>query len=107
MAARIAQNAGQSMSQSPCFYDFMLMHICQLDSGTSFLFTSQRIKSILHPSHQNLPPMPDSVDGFMTTGLNMRPAFFGCFPTQNPPEYPLVISLPNSPPISGNDPVTK
>jgi len=35
----------------------------------------------------------------------MRPTFFGCFPTQNPPEYPLVISLPMSPPINGDNPV--
>lgn len=51
--------------------------------------------------------MPASTDQFISTGVNMRATFFGCFPTQNPPEYPIVIYLPNSPPINGDDPVTK
>jgi hypothetical protein len=40
-------------------------------------------------------------------GVRQRATFFGCDPTQTPPEYPLVIYLPNAPPITGDDPVTK
>ena len=37
----------------------------------------------------------------------MRPTFFGCFPTQTPPEYPIVVYFPNSPPLNGHGPVAK
>jgi len=38
--------------------------------------------------------------------VNLRPTFFGCDPTQTPPEFPLVIYFPNAPPVNGIDPVT-
>ncbi|KAG6917429.1 hypothetical protein DXG01_002515 [Tephrocybe rancida] len=57
-------------------------------------------------SHQQFPPIPQTPQGFEDTGVNARPTFFGCDPTQSPPEYPLVIYLPNAPPINGDDPVT-
>ncbi|GLB40375.1 putative cytoplasmic phospholipase A2, catalytic subunit [Lyophyllum shimeji] len=75
-------------------------------NGSSLLFTSQRLATLLRPSHQQFPPIPGSVDAFIQTGVNARPTFFGCDPKQTPPEYPLVIYLPNAPSINGDDPVT-
>ncbi|KAF8071892.1 phospholipase B [Lyophyllum atratum] len=78
----------------------------QWPNGSSLLFTSQRQSTILRPSHQQFPPIPSSVEAFIATGVNARPTFFGCEPEQNPPEYPLVVYLPNAPPINGDNPVT-
>ncbi|KAF9241566.1 phospholipase B [Melanogaster broomeanus] len=75
-------------------------------NGTSLLTTSQRISSILSSSHQALPPMPLSTQDFVSTGVNQRPTFFGCNPSQAPAEYPLVIYLPNSPPLDGSAPAS-
>ncbi|CAK5281501.1 unnamed protein product [Mycena citricolor] len=75
-------------------------------SGSSVLTTSQRLSTILRASHQQFPPIPQSANDFISTGVRQRPTFFGCDPSQTPPEYPLVIYLPNSPPITGDDPVT-
>lgn len=61
----------------------------------------------MQASHQQFPPIPASPDDFISTGVNARPTFFGCDPVHNPPEFPLVIYLPNAPPINGDDPVTK
>lgn len=76
-------------------------------SGTALLATAQRQANQLRSSHQQFPPIPQTPDAFVETGTNARPTFFGCDPLQDPPEYPLVIYLPNSPPITGADPVTK
>lgn len=76
-------------------------------SGSSLFFTASRIATLLQSSHQPFPPLPKNVDEFISTGVNMRPTFFGCYPTQNPPEYPIVVYLPNSPPLNGKNPVTK
>ncbi|KAF9227378.1 phospholipase B [Gyrodon lividus] len=75
-------------------------------NGTSLLATSQRISSILSSSHQLLPPIPSSVRDFISTGVNQRPTFFGCYPSQAPAEYPLVIYIPNSPPLDGSAPAS-
>ncbi|KAL4078419.1 lysophospholipase catalytic domain-containing protein [Scleroderma yunnanense] len=75
-------------------------------NGTSLLSTSQRISSVLSSSHQGFPPIPSSAQSFISTGVNQRPTFFGCNPSQNPAEYPLVIYLPNSPPLDGSPPAT-
>ncbi|KAI5118461.1 hypothetical protein M0805_006280 [Coniferiporia weirii] len=75
-------------------------------NGSSIIFSSQRMTNLLQTSHQAFPPIPASTSDFLSTGVNQRPTFFGCFPAQNPPEFPLVIYLPNSPPINGDDPVT-
>ncbi|RDB16981.1 Lysophospholipase 1 [Hypsizygus marmoreus] len=75
-------------------------------NGTGLLFTALRQSTILRASHQQFPPIPQTPDAFIQTGVNSRPTFFGCDPKQSPPEYPLVIYLPNSPPINGDDPVT-
>lgn len=56
---------------------------------------------------QQFPPIPDKESDIARLGLNRRPTFFGCDPKQNPPEFPLVIYIPNAPPADGSDPVTK
>jgi len=75
-------------------------------NGTSPLFSQARMSTVLQTSHQQFPPIPASAADFLSTGVNQRPTFFGCDPALNPPEFPLVIYLPNSPPINGEDPVT-
>jgi len=75
-------------------------------NGTSLLMSASRITNMLQSSHQPFPPLPGNAEQFLSAGLNMRPTFYGCFPTQNPPEYPIVIHFPNSPPINGDSPVT-
>ncbi|KAG9316593.1 phospholipase B [Chiua virens] len=75
-------------------------------NGTSLLTTSQRISSYLSSSHQAFPPIPSSAQDFVNMGVNERPTFFGCNPSQTPPEYPLVIYIPNSPPLDGSAPAT-
>lgn len=76
------------------------------DSGSSLIQTAARQMALLQASHQPLPPIPATVSDFLSTGVNMRPTFFGCDP-QTPTDFPLVIYLPNAPPITGAGPVTK
>ncbi|KAH9011013.1 phospholipase B [Lactarius pseudohatsudake] len=75
-------------------------------NGSSPYLSAARITTLLQSSHQMFPPLPGNTAGFVSTGVNMRPVFFGCFPTQTPPEYPIVIYFPNSPPLNGDDPVS-
>ena len=82
------------------------MHPSQ-QSGSSIVFSQHRISTILNTSHQGFPPIPASTGEFLSTGVNERATFFGCDPTKNPPEFPMVIYFPNSPPVNGDDPVTK
>lgn len=77
-----------------------------LCSGTSLIFTSLRQQQFLQSSHKTFPPTPSTPDEFISTGVNARPTFFGCDPTASE-DFPLVIYLPNAPPLSGIDPVTK
>lgn len=53
-----------------------------------------------------MPPIPSTPDDFIATGVNARPTFFGCDPSSSD-DYPLIIYLPNAPPLTGDDPVTK
>ncbi|KAG6816975.1 hypothetical protein H0H87_001290 [Tephrocybe sp. NHM501043] len=76
-------------------------------NGSSLLTTALRQSKELRASHQQFPPIPQNPQAFIDAGVNARPTFFGCDPTQTPPEFPLVIYLPNAPPINGDDPVTK
>ena len=69
--------------------------------------SASRITTLLQSSHQSFPPLPKNAAEFISTGANMRPTFFGCFPTQNPPEYPIVVYFPSSPPLNGDNPVAK
>lgn len=79
-----------------------------LRSGTSPINTNQRLGSVLSSSHQKFPPIPATPDEFVSMGLNQRPTLFGCDPTStSDPEYPLVLYLPNAPPLTGAKPVTK
>ncbi|KAI0066051.1 phospholipase B [Artomyces pyxidatus] len=75
-------------------------------NGTSPLSSASRITTLLQSSHQNFPPLPGSSADFISTGVNQRPTFFGCYPTQNPPEFPMVLYFPNAPPLSGDNPVS-
>ncbi|KAN0111415.1 phospholipase B [Russula decolorans] len=74
-------------------------------SGSTILFSASRITNLLQSSHQSFPPLPENAAEFISTGINIRPTFFGCFPTQNPPEYPIVVYFPSAPPINGDNPV--
>ncbi|KAG6868104.1 hypothetical protein C0993_007514 [Termitomyces sp. T159_Od127] len=76
-------------------------------NGTGPLLSARRQSTILRSSHQQFPPLPQDAQKFVDAGVNARATFFGCNPTQHPPEYPLVIYLPNAPPMNGDDPVTK
>ncbi|SJL12245.1 uncharacterized protein ARMOST_15668 [Armillaria ostoyae] len=75
-------------------------------SGDAPLFTANRTLKFLNDTHQQFPPIPSTSQEFVDAGANQRPTFFGCDPQQSPPEYPLVIYLPNSPPLTGDNPVT-
>lgn len=75
-------------------------------NGSSILFTQKRLNTLLQATHRQFPPTPQTPEDFIATGVNLRPTFFGCDPTKTPPEYPLVIYLPNAPPMDGDDPVT-
>ncbi|KAF8524875.1 phospholipase B [Hysterangium stoloniferum] len=72
-------------------------------NGTAIRASRDRITTLLSATHQGFPAVPDD---FATTGVNLRPTFFGCDPTQTPPEFPLLIYFPNAPPVNGIDPVT-
>ncbi|OJA08670.1 hypothetical protein AZE42_01184 [Rhizopogon vesiculosus] len=75
-------------------------------NGTSLLTTFERISTVLSSSHQPMPPIPGNAASFVSTGVNMRPTFFGCDATQGQPEYPIIIYFPNAPPLDGSAPAT-
>ncbi|KAG7448332.1 phospholipase B [Guyanagaster necrorhizus] len=75
-------------------------------NGESAIFTANRTSKLLNDTHQQFPPIPSTTQEFIDRGANQRPTFFGCDPQQSPPECPLVIYLPNSPPLTGDYPVT-
>ncbi|KAJ7925224.1 phospholipase B [Mycena leptocephala] len=75
-------------------------------NGTGAIVTSSRLSSILRSTHQPFPPIPQTAGDWVATGVRQRATFFGCDPVQTPAEYPMVIYLPNAPPITGDDPVT-
>ncbi|KAH9972599.1 phospholipase B [Lactifluus volemus] len=74
-------------------------------NGSALFLNAARITDLLQSSHQVSPPLPGSDAQFISMGVNLRPTFFGCFPTQNPPEYPMLIWFPSSPPLNGDKPV--
>jgi lysophospholipase len=77
-------------------------------NGTSTIYTNLRLNTVLESSHQKFPPIPATSDDFVSMGLNLRPTLFGCDPVSaSNPEYPLVLYLPNAPPLTGATPVTK
>ncbi|KIJ47423.1 hypothetical protein M422DRAFT_164028 [Sphaerobolus stellatus SS14] len=74
--------------------------------GTAMILARERISTVLNQTHKAFPPIPETPNDFVQTGVNLRPTFFGCDPTQNPPEWPLIIYIPNAPPADGSAPVT-
>ena len=69
--------------------------------------TRNRTTEVTAAVAQRFPPVPDNLSDIRRLGLSLRTTFFGCDPTQNPPEFPLMIYIPNAPPADGSDPVTK
>ncbi|KIY62427.1 hypothetical protein CYLTODRAFT_361495 [Cylindrobasidium torrendii FP15055 ss-10] len=74
-------------------------------NGESIIYSQNRTSNILKDTHRAFPPAPKTTAEFISTGTNMRPTFLGC-DAVSPSDYPLVIYLPNSPPLTGGDPVT-
>ncbi|KDR75955.1 hypothetical protein GALMADRAFT_226618 [Galerina marginata CBS 339.88] len=74
-------------------------------NGSSLIASSLRQTMFLQKSHQKFPPIPATPDDFIATGVNARPTFFGCDPLPSD-NYPMIIYLPNAPPINGDNPVT-
>ncbi|KDQ08042.1 hypothetical protein BOTBODRAFT_139343, partial [Botryobasidium botryosum FD-172 SS1] len=75
-------------------------------SGESLYASAYRTVNVLSNVSQGFPPLPNDPNNFIPFGLNQRPTLFGCDPTRNPPEWPLIMYLPNAPPVDGSDPVT-
>ncbi|KAG1723798.1 phospholipase B [Suillus lakei] len=75
-------------------------------NGTSLLTSFERVSSVLSSSHQPMPPIPGTAAQFISTGVNIRPTFFGCNLTQGQTAYPIIIYLPNAPPLDGSAPAT-
>ncbi|KAF8161040.1 phospholipase B [Crassisporium funariophilum] len=74
-------------------------------NGTGLIFSKLRQSTLLQETHQSFPPFPSTPEEFISTGVNARPTFFGCEPSVSS-DYPLIIYLPNAPPITGENPVT-
>ncbi|KXN90656.1 Lysophospholipase 2 [Leucoagaricus sp. SymC.cos] len=74
-------------------------------NGSSPITTAHRLSTLLQSSHQQFPPIPSRPDDFISTGVNARATFFGCDPS-SPNDYPMLIYLPNAPPINGDDSIT-
>jgi lysophospholipase len=68
--------------------------------------TRNRTQQVTASVVQQFPPLPYNQTDFGRLGLNQRPTFFGCDPKKHA-EYPLLIYIPNAPPVDGGDPVTK
>ncbi|KDQ08020.1 hypothetical protein BOTBODRAFT_148881 [Botryobasidium botryosum FD-172 SS1] len=75
-------------------------------TGAALYATYNRTMTVVNSTSQAFPPIPPNRADFVTFGFNQRPTLFGCDPEQNPPEWPLLLYLPNSPPTDGSDPVT-
>ncbi|KZV86590.1 lysophospholipase [Exidia glandulosa HHB12029] len=69
-------------------------------SGRAIYATRNRTRNFLDSTHQPMPPLPANFPDFANFGLNRRPTFFGCDPKNNPPEFPMLIYLPNMPPYT-------
>ncbi|KDQ08047.1 hypothetical protein BOTBODRAFT_166340 [Botryobasidium botryosum FD-172 SS1] len=74
--------------------------------GEALYATFNRTLSVVKSTSQAFPPIPANPADFTKYNLNQRPTLLGCDPKQNPPEWPLILYLPNSPPVDGSDPVT-
>ncbi|KAH7108228.1 lysophospholipase catalytic domain-containing protein [Auriculariales sp. MPI-PUGE-AT-0066] len=74
--------------------------------GDSLFASRNRTRDFLDATHQPMPPLPAELGDFVKYGLNQRPTFFGCDPQANIPDFPLLVWLPNSPPVDGSAPLT-
>ncbi|KDQ08024.1 hypothetical protein BOTBODRAFT_180172 [Botryobasidium botryosum FD-172 SS1] len=75
-------------------------------NGIALYATSNRSVLVSSEVDQRFPPLPLAQADFVRMGLNQRPTFLGCNPKQLPPEFPLVVYIPNTPPVDGTDPIT-
>ena len=75
--------------------------------ANSLYAARNRTQQVTTSVAQQFPPIPDNPSDIARLGLNRRPTFFGCDPKQTPAEFPLLIYIPNAPPVDGSDPVTK
>lgn len=69
------------------------------------LVNTQKHQNITGEIAQPLPPVPASEADAIRDMVNRRPTFFGCNPSPVP-EWPLVVYIPNAPPVTGEAPVT-
>ncbi|EEB95699.1 hypothetical protein MPER_05289, partial [Moniliophthora perniciosa FA553] len=72
-------------------------------NGSSPITTATRQQKLLQSSHQKFPPIPMDPQVWIETGIRARPTFFGCN-ARTKGDYPLVIYLPNAPPLDGSAP---
>ncbi|KAM0755624.1 hypothetical protein T439DRAFT_308052 [Meredithblackwellia eburnea MCA 4105] len=77
-------------------------------NGTSLIATADRIAGYFQRNFSSFPPIPKTAEDFVQQGLNLRPTFFGCNTTGNGNSsvlgnYPIVVYLPNSPPVDVGD----
>ena len=75
--------------------------------AVSLYVARDRTKQVTSSVVQQFPPIPANQTDINRLGLNRRPTFFGCDPKESPAEFPLLIYIPNAPPVDGSDPVTK
>lgn len=75
--------------------------------GVSLYTARDRTEQVTASVVQQFPPLPANRTDINRLGLNRRPTFFGCDPKESPAEFPLLIYIPNAPPVDGSDPVTK
>ena len=75
--------------------------------GFTLYATRNRTQQVTTSVVQEFPPIPDIQADFGRLGLNRRPTFFGCDPKESLAEFPLLVYIPNAPPVDGSDPVTK
>ena len=75
--------------------------------GFSIYAARNRTQQVTASVVQQFPPIPSSQADFGRLGLNRRPTFFGCNPNKHRAEFPLLVYIPNAPPVDGSDPVTK
>lgn len=77
-------------------------------NGTAMNTAATRLRTILSQTHQQAPSIPPD---FAITGNNLHVSFFGCDPDSDSSNdddnvTPLIIYVPNSPPCTGDNPVT-
>ena len=90
------------LTNSPC-----LIYRPYALRGFSIYAARNRTQQVTASVVQGFPPIPSIQADFGRLGLNRRPTFFGCDPKEYHAEFPLLVYIPNAPPVDGSDPVTK